>query len=252
MKTKASLFAFAVFATAAANAATMIIDLDGNTKSDGWDTLTAAAIPGSGGFPGYTMWNPVNSQVYSDINHRAQLTKLTNGPGGGPYFASGSIYFGGFSADLNYFGGTLAIAENNPLAGLQTVVFQIEIGEAWTYDFYNDVLPQLSLNYGDNITLTLEADYSAILQQTWNGTVEMPTGDEDVYINLWGLQWDLSGYEDINSFSINFSAVQHSQIYSLRLDQSDVFTQAIPEPSIWALLILSAVVFPLLRRRRAA
>ncbi len=76
---------------------------------------------GYGTFPGSGNWPaPIQSNVGGD----ATLNKTANGAGGGPYPASGSIYFGGFSGDQNVNGGTLAVTDNSPVANLQTVVFQ--------------------------------------------------------------------------------------------------------------------------------
>ena len=225
------------------------IPLTGNTQTDDWSnsSLTAAANPGYGSFPGSGAWP---QPIASDSGGDASLNKIANGAGGGPYPGSGSIYFGGFSGDPNVDGGTLSVTDNSPVANLQTVVFQIEIGEAWTYDFYNGVLPTLSYNGG---TQNLVADFTS-LSQVYNGTVEMPTGDEPVYINTWALQWDLSAIEaEITSFSLTFTGVQHAQLYSMQLDQSDTFTQAVPEPTAGVLIGLGAFVMTYrLRRRRSA
>ncbi len=228
-------------------AAPVAIDLDGNTQNDRWtnSALTSGANPGYGTFPGSGNWPaPIQSNVGGD----ATLNKTANGAGGGPYPASGSIYFGGFSGDQNVNGGTLAVTDNSPVANLQTVVFQLEIGEASTHDFYNGVLPTLSYNGGNQM---LSADYIS-LSQVFNGTVEMPTGTEPLYINTYGLQWDLSGIsETITSFTISFNGVQHAQVYSMQLDQSDTFTQAVPEPSTYALFAVAGAFVCWRLRRRA-
>lgn len=228
------------------HAAPVAIDLDGNTQNDGWTNSSLTSVSaGFGSFPGSSPWpNPIQSNVGGD----ASLNKTANGTGGGPYPASGSIYFGGFSGDVNNNGGTLAVTDSTPVANLQTVVFQVEIGEAWTYDFYNGVLPTLSYNGGSQM---LAADYIS-LSQVFTGTVTMPSGEEPLYLNTYGLQWDLSGIgETITSFTISFTGVQHAQLYSLQLDQSDTFTQAVPEPSTYALMALAGA-FVCWRLRRGA
>ena len=226
------------------HAAPVAIALDGNTQTDGWTSFNSTSA-GFGSFPGSSPWPvPIQSNVGGD----ATLMKTANGTGGGPYPASASIYFGGFSGDVNNDGGRLAVTDSTPIANLQTVVLQVEIGEAWTYDFYNGVLPTLSYNGGSQM---LTADYIS-LSQVYNGTVTMPTGEEPIYINTYGLQWDLSGVsEAITSFTISFNGVQHAQLYSLQLDQSDTMTQAVPEPSTYALMALAGA-FVLWRMRRRA
>lgn len=226
--------------------------ITGNTQYDGWIGLTSANYSGYGGFPGSAAW-PVpigsNRTLANTFNRDepgdAGLLKTANGTGGGPYLAGGSIYFGGFSGDTNNFGGTLAVTDSTPVAGLKNVIFQVQIGEAWTYDFWNHQLPTLSYNGGSQ---QLAAATSLTVEQFYNGTVTMPTGEEPVYINTYLLQWDLSGIgTPITGFSVSFSGVQHSQLYGLRLDQSDVYT-AIPAPGAMALLGIGGLVA--MRRRR--
>lgn len=218
-----------------------------------WTELRGTTIPGSGSFPGSTMWAPVPSQAGNDTN--SLLSKISNGAGGGPYGASGSIYFGGFSGDANVNGGTLAVGSTVPLDGLTTVLFQLQIGEATTYDFFNHALPTLSYTTSSGTVSSVAATYSSLYNQFYNGTVTMPTGEEPLYTNSYALQWDLSGVsEDITSFSISFTGVQHAQLYGVSLQQgnegnsSSILPSAVPEPS--ALLIGALGLLPLLRRKR--
>lgn len=227
--------------------------LAGTTDFDAWPTLTAAAANAARpvgantypGFPGSGAWPaPIGSQAGGDAN----LNKVANGPGGGPYPASGSIYYGGFNADLNYDGGKLSVTDITPVAGVKNVVFQIQIGEAWTYDFYNDVLP--TLKYNGSASAGAPA-YTTLVEQFYNGTVAMPTGDEAVYINTWLLQWDVSSLGAISDLTVEWNGVQHAQIYAIRLDQSDEFSAVtVPEPGIAGLLSLGLI--PLMRRKRRA
>lgn len=241
-----------------------------NVTNNSWVNLSSVAangvagVTGTGGFPGTSAWTaPIVSQVDSSIGSvggalaGAALSKVSNGTGGGPYGAGGSMYFGGFASTVNNNGGTLRVTDTTPLAGLETVVFQLGFGEAWTYDFYNHALPTLSYTTASGTTTGVAASYSAKLEQFFNGTVAMPTGDENVYINQWGLQWDLSGVtQPITSFSIDFTGVQHAQLYGLTLTQSDVFSQviAVPEPGTYAMMLagLGAVGFVVRRRKPQA
>lgn len=221
--------------------------LPGNTAHSSWTSLTVSQYSGYPGFPGTGAWsNPMSAQA-GDAD--AVLNKVSNGTGGGPYPGGGSIYYGGFSGDVNNNGGTLAVIDAAPIAGLRQVSFQIQIGEAWTYDFWNRALPTLSYNGGSQ---SLAATSSILLQQYYNGTVPMPTGDEDVFINTYLLNWDLSGIaEPITSFAITFTGVQHAQLYKLRVDESDtVATAAVPEPSSLAMLACGGSLAALLIRRR--
>jgi hypothetical protein len=250
--------AAAVLATAhadpIADAAPQPITLSGSSSYDEWSLtgLSASANPGYPGFPGSGAWPaPIGSNLGGD----AFLSKIANGTGGGPYPGAGSLYYGGFSSTVNNNGGTLAVSDTNIGFELNTIVFQIEIGETWTYDFFNGAMPTLSFNGGSQ---NLVPTFTTLAVQAHNGTVTMPTGPEDVFVNLWALQWDLSGIsEPISSYSISWTGVQHAQIYGLRLDASSaildsaVFT-AVPEPHEYALAI-SALLFVavVVRRRRA-
>lgn len=228
-------------------------NLSGVTQYDGWIGLTAVNYPGFGGFPGTGAWpstvgsNRTTSNTFNATEPGdAVLSKSANGAGGGPYLAGESIYFGGFSSTVNNPGGALRVTDTTPVAGIQNVVFQVQIGEAWTWDFTSDVLPTLSYNGG---TQNLVPVYSSIAEQFFNGTVTMPSGPENVYINTHVLQWDLSGIVDpIASFSVDFGAVQHAQVYGLRLDQSSTFT-LIPAPGAGVLVGAGALLAA--RRRRA-
>lgn len=237
-----------------ASAAPISLDdpgLSGNTQFDAWPVLTVAASgPGYGGFPGTTPWP---GAFGSTSGGDAGLYKISNGTGGGPYPATGSIYYGGFSGDINNNGGTLAVTDSTPVGDLAQVVFQIQIGEAWTYDFWNDVLPVLSYNGGSQ---NLAATTTDLLEAYYNGTVAMPTGDEDIYINTYKMMWDLSSLvTPITDFSISFTGVQHAQLYALRLDQSDEISASsspVPEPASLALMGVAGLGIVFGRRTRRA
>lgn len=229
--------------------------LTGNTQSDVWYDFSSANYPGTGSFPGTSMWSPIASPDAYSGNGDGLLVKVSNGAGGGPYMASSSIYFGGFATG-NTYGGTLALTDSTPVSNLQTVAFQIKIGAAALYEFYNDVFPTLTLTFADDSTQTIAATYTTITDQIYNGTVEMPTGTEDIYINTYLLLWDLSEVAGtITNVSVSFDGVQHIQIYGLRLDQSDVdnaaaiYAATVPEPTAIGLLGIGAGAMMLRRRR---
>lgn len=194
------------------------------------------SFPGSGSFP------VIAAQVGDST---ATLSKISNGTGGGPYTAGGSIYYGGFSGAVNNPGGILSVSDASPVAGLQTIVFQIQMGGAWGYDFVDNGLPVLNYTTASGNVTNVAATYFENILPVYNGTITMPSGEESLYINTWALEWDLSGVEEpITSFDIQFEGVQHGQLYGLRLDQSG----SVPEPS--TALLGAFGLLTLLRRRK--
>jgi hypothetical protein len=237
-------------------------DLSGNTQYDGWADLTSGNYSSYPGFPGNGAWpSPIGSNQTTNGNFDANapgdavLSKVSDGTGGAPYPASSSLYYGGLSGDQNVDGGTLAVSDDTPVSNLEHVVFQIEIGESYGYDFYDangdgkSDLPTLSYNDGSQ---SLGPDNAQLVSQVQNGTFAVPGGGEEpVYINTHLLQWDLSDVTGpISEFEVDWIGVQHAQLYSARLDQSDDFAPvAVPTPSTLA-LGLGGLGCLLLRRRR--
>ncbi|MDQ8195860.1 PEP-CTERM sorting domain-containing protein [Coraliomargarita sp. SDUM461004] len=271
--------------TGIADALPQQIELGGMTKSDGWYNLSSATktktvhgqeytFPGITGYPTFFgstgAWpSSIESQLNSSVATPAELVKTANGLGGGPFPSGDSMYYGSFGTDPNAYGGSLAVQEANPLTSLQTVTFQVQFGGAWTYDFVDNqttglevgalttasYFPQLTLTLQDSSTQTLTADWASLMVNAYNGTVEMPSGDEDVFINLYGFQWDLSSYDNIVSFDVEFSGVEHAQLYALQLDQStQAYTSSVlpvPEPaSASAILGVAVIAFVAARRRK--
>jgi len=245
-------------------AAPKSITLAGNSAYDAWGSLNSTTIPQSGSFPGFTMWDPVNSQTHSDADGFAQLKKIANGVGGGAFASSTSLYFGGTNGG-NTYDGTLAVADATPVSGLESIVLQLQFGAASGYDFYDAGtagydLSDFPLLYINGSSVAIQAGYVNKVIQAYTGTSGMSGTPEPVYVNLWAFQWDLSGVtEPIESFEIQFTGVEHAQLYGIRLDQSDTFNQmvpaAVPEPSTWILLglgLAALVVFRIHPRRLAA
>jgi hypothetical protein len=231
----ALLGAIAAFGASAAQAAPMIITdpgLPGTTQADAWTTasLSSGANPGYPGFPGSGSWpGPINSVTPNVGNNGdGQLNKVGAGVfGGGPFPSSSSLYFGSFDASANVSGGTVGVSDATPVAGVANVVFQVQIGEAVGFDFPNGVKPVLNYNGGSQ---ALVATNLLVLEHLQNGTFDSPVGPQPIFVNTYLLQWDTSALGPITALSVTFSGSQHSQVYQLRLDQSNVF-QAVPEPS---------------------
>ncbi|MFD0893882.1 hypothetical protein KBB96_10695 [Luteolibacter ambystomatis] len=198
------------------------LTLSGTTKSEGWTKLTAANYPGNGSYPGNSAWvGALGSQVGPNAGANG-LAKVSNGTSGGPYPTSASIYHGGYGTTANTFGGTLSVPVSGSglLSGVKTVIFQLDIGEAWTYDLFDDVAPVLTYTTSSG-TYTISATYASRYVKYPNGQVYMNGTWEDLYINSRAYQFNLSGVtETILSYSVSFSGVEHSQVYGLGLQQS--------------------------------
>ena len=299
------------------------VGLAGNVKDNGWYNLTstsqtktvdgvAQTFAANTGYPTvFTAANAWPTPIASQVNTggtAAALNKVANGNGTGalgkfnadgtrnstawggtgfgPYPAGDSLYAISFSNEPNTKGGTLGVFEANPVANLSNVVFQVELGSANGYDFYEpsvgattalgtagsrqvgsltvtDYFPTLNLTLANNTTVSLNATYAELSAKGFNGTIEMPTGtdgaleDQPIWINLYAFQWDLRGYNNIASYNITWNVVEHTQTYAARLTQSDVFNQvvatAVPEPQTYALMLAGmGMMGVVLRRRKAA
>lgn len=250
-KRPAGLSALLFLASSAlASAALTAVSLPGTTTSEAWTTFNRELFANYPGYPGLADWpDPIASQT-GDItapDSRAVILKTGNGSGGGPYIASGYIYHGGTTTDSNVLGGSLSVSDASPLIGVRTVVFQIEVNNPFGYSFHNDVFPVLTYTAGEE-TETLAADYVALI----DSQPDNPFRGNPVNRNTWALQWSLP--EGVTWFSVDWSSVQHAQIYALQLDQStavvsgSVLPPAVPEPATLTGLALGALA--LLRRRR--
>lgn len=229
--------------------------LPGSTQTDAWTSanLIASANPGYGSFPGSSPWPGGIGSGTPNVGNAgdAQLNRLGGGTfGGGPFPSGSSLYFGSFDITANINGGKLGVADATPVANVANIVLQVQIGEATGYDFLNHVMPVLNFNGGSQ---ALAATNAITLEQFDTGdTFPAPGGDQPIYINTYLLQWDTTALGAITSFSVDFNAVQHAQLYQLRLDQSDVF-QAVPEPSSVTLagLALAGVIGLAWKKRRS-
>lgn len=199
------------------------LTLTGTTKSEGWEKLTSALYPGNGTYPGASAWvGALGSQVGASAGANG-LAKIANGAttGGGPYPASSSIYFGGSGSTPDTHGGTLAVNATGTgfLSGVKTVLFHLDIGEAWTYDLYNDVAPVLYYTTSGG-TFARTALAGSRYAKVANGQVLMNGVWEDLYINSRIYQFNLDGISGITSFSVRFDGVEHAQVHGTGLQQS--------------------------------
>lgn len=148
--------------------------------------------------------------------------------GTGGYPASASIYT--FTTP-----GTFFVSDSAPLAGLETIVFQMDVASTV------EAGPVLSYNGGSQ---ELVADFTATAVGDFVGMSD-PT-------NIYAYQWDLSGLGAIAEYTIEWTTGEHGGIYRLQINSGDSFAQAIPEPSTyaaWAGIGVLAMVFQRRKRR---
>jgi len=184
----------------------------GNTSYDGWKDLTRDYYIdyGMGSWPSGISSN--SPQIGA-----AQLVKIT----GEAYPLNESIYFPSMNLNQNELGGTLAIQDSAPLAGVRTIVFQVKIGEGLLHDFHTPSgYPLLKINQGG---ASIEPTFSTKMNPVLYSYYELSETEEyPIYINTWAFQWNLDPAVAIQSFQIEFSPVTHAQVYALQLDQTSV------------------------------
>lgn len=235
-----------------------IIDVNfsgGGSKSySAWSNVNAFNYSGYGSFPGSQPWpSPIRA---TDGSTNSTLNRIAGSPtGGGPFLASESIYFGNFAQVPNALGGTLRLSNSLSLTNLRTLVFQIQIGEALGYDFFEPSgLPRLTINNLTNSSTF--STFTNLVTRFQNGVFPSPeTGkDEPVWINTLAYQWNITNASSITNYHIDFSGVTHSQVYAMRWDSTTVLqsTPVIPEPSTYALLLLAFGIIILYKKFKTA
>lgn len=225
--------------------ALVALNLDGTSQSDQWTQITAANYPGR---PSAGWTTPIDSSAGGD----QQLTRLEgNGAGGGPYPASGGLYFG-FQVPSTSKGGTLQISETTPVTDMMTLIMQIDISLADGNSFFNNIYPSLTINGGTVIGQPLHGGVSSINVIPF---VNPGTGEEGTLtIHSFAFQWDLSSVGTIDSFNLTWSQVGHTTTYGIQVDQSsanyDSPVLPVPEPSSGLLISGGVLSLGFLARRR--
>jgi hypothetical protein len=224
-------FLTAALAVTSTASAAISVSLPGNSESSGWDNLRASNTYWSANgyptaYPGAAVWpSPVAANAAGSQGSAVFMKESGNG-----YFAGSSLYDGGGA-------GIFSISDRSPIAGLSTVVFQIDAGTII------GVLPVLNYNGGAQ---ALAPDYFA---QADGGylTFNFQTGQSFPTQNrAW--QWDITGL-GVDSYEIIWGSVANNHLtqYEINLTTGDAFVQAIPEPSTPVLVsFLSLFLF---RRR---
>ena len=226
--TKLALFAALTLPCHAA----ISVSLPGNSEFAAWSGLNNAKYPSSGGYNTFgTNTSPFNTNpslaalgadAGSTIN--ATFGKIS----GGGYFASTSIYNFGVP-------GTFVVSDPSPLSGLETVVFQMDLGSPLAG------APLLNFNGGSQaLAPVFQTSSPGNFVSGFDGPPAPTTN------HAW--QWDLSA-AGATSYEILFTTIGHGTIFQLDLAAGDGFAQAIPEPSA-TLFGFAALALTNLRRRR--
>lgn len=223
---------------AAAHAAQEFADfsLAGTSVSEGWYNLNSTAYSGYGTHPTSTAAWPA-----------AIASNFGSGDAAWDKISGTSGYLGGASTNAIYTPstplGAFTITDSTPLAGLETIVFQLDF-EMASGTF---VAPVLSYNGGDQ---NLVADFTATLfTEVKSGGM----GDSTRYV--YAYQWDLVSAGTITDFTVSWTVpAAHTLTYGAQLQQSNTFSgSAIPEPSSFAAFVgLATLGLAALRRRRRA
>ncbi|MDQ8195862.1 hypothetical protein QEH59_15620 [Coraliomargarita sp. SDUM461004] len=223
-------------------------DLGTNSAVALWDGMSSHDHPGFPGFPGGTWPTAIAPNSGSST---AILEQVSAGSGGTGYPASSSLYFGGTAlGDVD--GGVVRVYDASPVDDLNTVIFQLQMGEVFSFDFFQGQMPTLSYSGESGTVESLDADFQSIF-----GDISSPGYGPyiDASVYTYGFQWDLSTVsEDITDFWITMNPVQHAQIYGMQLDQGDLVAHssllptAVPEPAT-GLIYLSALLAGVALRR---
>ncbi len=183
-----------------------------------------------------------------------QWTNLSNtNPTRTPDFGTGTITPGspGYQAGAGFYSFTghysFTISKTDFALGMdiENVILQIDWSPNTEYAVPYNGGPTLSYNGGSQ---NLIFDYSGI-----TGVEEdRATSFGNLDFVGWAFQWDLSSIgADIDSITITAPVGVHTSVMAAQFAASENFVQAVPEPSVAALLG-GAGLMALLRRRRHA
>jgi hypothetical protein len=129
------------------------------------------------------------------------------------------------------------VSDLSPLAGLATVVFQVDMGASGF-----SAAPLLSLNGGAGVA----PDFSLVVDGEYSFSFGGPPAPTENH----AFQWDLSGFSDpVTSVAVEWTTTPHTTVYALNLDSGDTFLRVIPEPGVGAMVGLGLAGGLILRRR---
>ncbi len=242
-KIKTVAFAAALSFVTSNAMALITAELGGSTETAGWDELNGTRLPAYnatslGGFPGFGAWpGPLTPNVAG-----SSFNAIYNKLGGTGYAGAEAIYT--FPSDFGTGpGGTFLLSSTSVIADLETLIFQIDMGEG--VDFLVSA-PTLSYNSGSGV---LAAKHTQVAAGAYDFVNPSDPGAPET-TTVFAYQWDFSEVGPITDYSIVWTTAGHSTTYELSVLTGDTYSKAIPEPASGALLIGAASLL-LLRRRRA-
>lgn len=210
------------------------ISLAGSAGTEGWYDLNNANYSGYGGYATHTAAWP--SAIASNLGAGDATWNKTAGTSG--YLASAST--NGIYTPATPLG-SFTVSDLTPLAGLETIVFQLDF-EMASGTF---VAPVLSYNGGaQNLA-------PAFTETVYTEIKTGGMGASTRYVHAF--QWDLVSAGPIADFTLSWTVpAAHTITYGAQLSQSDAFTgSAIPEPATGAALAgLATLALAASRRRR--
>ena len=218
------------------------VNLTGNTEFEGWSELTGENNPDLLGFFGNTIpWRDAIAP-----NEPGSAGSATFGKDSGiGYPASSSIY----NFSINPLGeGNYAVRDMSPIADLETIIFQLDLGGDFSTFKAKPVL-----NYNDG-SQDLAADFYSLTPGNFTFADPNEEAQDPLPTFNHAFQWDLSEVDsNINSYEIVWTTGAHSSNYAMQLDSGDTFSQqvstipeltifpeqvsAVPEPSTYAAIL---------------
>ncbi len=256
MKIKNSVLAAAasVGLLSTSSAAFINYNLPGTSDFDAWDDLSVsnpqvatvnAANGGQGGagaFPGFGNGGDLWPEAIDSVLTQGTTTTTDDDPTGDATFDK--VSGNGYPAGSSIYGmpfppaGTFTVADATPVADLEQVIFQIEVGSGSAGWLNGD--PTLTVNTGSGATTVSLFDSGTV------SSVFDPNGPfGPVTVNTFAYQWDLSTIVGtITDFNVDYTLDGTSaQIYQMQMDQGNTFSaQAVPEPATFGLALALAVL----------
>lgn len=146
------------------------------------------------------------------------------------------------------FGGTsFSASSSSPISNLNTLF--VEIGSSKSGNTIEGLV--ILFDHAGGVgTLEIPTYTLSYSLELGSDNPEAPAG---VTAGMFGYQFDLSGYNNITSYSVFWDAAAHTNLYGLQItESSETFADIalIPEPSTYALLAMSGIGAIIAMRRR--